>query len=338
MVEKNKKLKVVFSGGGTLGSVTPLISVYDAIKEKYPNTEFFWVGTKNGPEKVLIEDKGIRFLVFFSGKLRRYVSLYNIIDLFKIIIGFFESLIFLKKEKPDLCISAGGFVSVSLHWATRVITTALEQNSNYFPIEKTVYLGNPVRQDILDVDKQKAIELFGISRKKPIVLVTGGGTGSENVNRLVADSVEYLKDTCDIIHLSGKDRSHELLNKIALDNDHYKTFSFLQDEMKHAYAVADLVISRGGFGTLTELSILKKPAIIIPIPGHQEENVAFLAKSGAVILVDQSTCTGQKLASIVKDILGDKESMQNMSEKLSKLIRVSKKQDILNIFEKIIIK
>ena len=314
---------------------------------------------------MLIEDKGIRFLVFFSGKLRRYVSLYNIIDLFKIIIGFFESLIFLKKEKPDLCISAGGFVSVPLHWATRfikiptwihqqdvrvglsnklmssfatVITTALEQNSNYFPIEKTVYLGNPVRQDILDVDKQKAIELFGISRKKPIVLVTGGGTGSENVNRLVADSVEYLKDTCDIIHLSGKDRSHELLNKIALDNDHYKTFSFLQDEMKHAYAVADLVISRGGFGTLTELSILKKPAIIIPIPGHQEENVAFLAKSGAVILVDQSTCTGQKLASIVKDILGDKESMQNMSEKLSKLIRVSKKQDILNIFEKIIIK
>ncbi|MDP2684025.1 MAG: UDP-N-acetylglucosamine--N-acetylmuramyl-(pentapeptide) pyrophosphoryl-undecaprenol N-acetylglucosamine transferase [bacterium] len=355
-----KKIKVVMSGGGTLGPVTPLLAISEIIKEKYPDTEFIWVGTKHGPEGELVERNNIRYISFSSGKLRRYFSILNIIDFFRIIFGFLESLVFLFREKPDLCVSAGGFVSVPLHWAAKftktptwihqqdvkvglanklmapsasVITVALEKNVDNFPKGKTVWLGNPVRQKIFNGSKQKAKEIFGLSGERLVVFVIGGGTGSENVNGLVADSVQYLKYVCEIIHLSGKEREHGRLQEIEAKYSHYKTYEFFTDEMGHAYAVADLVISRGGFGTLTELSALKKPAIIIPIPGHQEENVALLSKSGAVVLLDERTGNGAKLATLVKSILNDKEGMMSMSEKLSKLIVVAKKDDILRVFE-----
>lgn len=110
-------MKVVFSGGGTLGPVTPLLAIAQAYREKYPDTEFIWIGTKNGPEKELVEKNNIRFLTLTSGKLRRYFSFWNIFDLFQIVVGFFQAFIFLIKEKPSLLISAGGYISVPLHWA-----------------------------------------------------------------------------------------------------------------------------------------------------------------------------------------------------------------------------
>ena len=354
-------MKVILSGGWTLGPVTPLLAIYEVVKEKYPTAEFVWVGTKNGPEKTLIERQGIKFVSFSAGKWRRYFSFVNIFDLFKILLGFFESWLFLRREKPNLCVSAGGFVSVPLHWAAKfkkiptwihqqdvriglanklmaksakIITVALEENVKKFPVGKTFFLGNPVRQEILKGIRETAQEMFGLSGDKPVLFVTGGGTGSENVNMLVADAAEELKYVCEIIHLSGRERDHEKLEEIASKNSHYKTYNFFTEEMKHAYIIADLVISRGGFGTLTELSVLKKPAIIIPIPGHQEENVALLAKSGAVVLVDERVETGAGLAKLVKDILEDKEKMESMKNKLAGLIIIAKKENILDIFEK----
>ncbi len=353
--------KIVFSGGGTLGPVTPLLAIFKVIKEKYPEAEFIWVGTKNGPEKELIEKNGIRFVSFSAGKLRRYFSVFNIFDLFKILAGFFESLKFLKKEKPSLCISAGGFVSVPLHWAAKfkkiptwvhqqdvrvglsnklmsssatVISTALQKNVNNFPEGKTVWLGNPVRSEILEGSREEALKLFSLSGDRPVVFVTGGGTGAENVNNMVAEAVEKLKDVCQIIHLYGKEREHKKLDELASQNSYYKIYPFFTTEMKQAYAAADLVVSRGGFGTLTELSALKKPSIIIPIPGAQAENVKFLADDGAVALLDEKTDDGAKLAGLVKDILSDKTRMENMRNKLSELIPVAKKEDILSIFDK----
>lgn len=355
-------MKIVLSGGGTLGPVTPLLSIGETIKEKYPKAEFIWVGTKHGPEKDLIEKQSIRFVSFSSGKLRRYFSVFNIFDLFKIFLGFFQSLVFLIKERPDICISAGGFVSVPLHFAAKftktptwihqqdvrvglanklmassakIITLALEQNIDNFKYKKTVWLGNPVRQDILDGNREKAKQIFGLTGKCPVVFVTGGGTGAESINRMVADAVAHLKGVCEIIHLSGKERTNKILKEIAEKFDYYKTFVFFTEEMKYAYAAADLVISRGGFGTLTELSALQKPAIIIPIPGHQEENVALLSKSGAVVLLDDRTGSGLKLANTIKQILSDKSRMDSMKNKLSTLIPIAKKEDILQIFEQV---
>ena len=353
-------MKIVFSGGGTLGPVTPLLAIHEILKEKYPEGEFVWVGTKTGPEKKLVEDKGILFASFSSGKLRRYFSIFNIVDIGKIIAGFFESLVFLKKTKPDLCISAGGFVSVPLHLAARflriptwvhsqdveiglsiklmapfakIITTALKQNVVYFPKNKTRWLGNPVRNSVLTGYRHQAVVSFGLKGNLPVVFATGGGTGSKNINQFVAEAVGHLEGICEIIHLSGRERPRELSEKIATQYDYYHHFIFFAEEMKDAYAVADIVVSRGGFGTLTELAALAKPAIIIPIPGHQEANVKFLAEVEAIVLVDERTCSGVQLASTIKELLKDKKRMELMGKKLNNLLPLAKKEDVLRIVE-----
>ena len=353
-------MKIVFSGGGTLGPVTPLLAIHEIIKEKYSDGRFIWVGTRKGPEKKLIEEKGIFFVSFSSGKFRRYFSFFNIIDVFKIIVGFFESLIFLKKERPDLCVSAGGFVSVPLHlaaWFLRIptwvhsqdvevglsiklmapfaslITTALEKNAGNFSARKSKWLGNPIRSSVLAGDRNFAIAKFGLKGNLPVVFATGGGTGSENVNQAVAEAVQHLNGVCEIIHLSGLERSREMSDKIATQYDYYHNFIFFAGEMKDAYAAADIVVSRGGFGTLTELAALAKPAIIMPKPGHQEANVKFLALAEAIILADERTCSGVQLSSMIKELLKDKKKMESMGKTLNILLPLAKKDDILNIID-----
>jgi UDP-N-acetylglucosamine--N-acetylmuramyl-(pentapeptide) pyrophosphoryl-undecaprenol N-acetylglucosamine transferase len=353
-------MKIIFSGGGTLGPVTPLLSIYETIKEKYKQTEFIWVGTKYGPEKQLVEKNGIQFVSFSSGKLRRYLSFGNFVDIFRVIIGFFESISFLKKEKPDLCVSAGGFVSVPLHLAAKLfgvptwihqqdievglsnkimsyfaktITTSLDKNKNKFPAKKTTWIGNPVRNDILIGDKSTGLKRFNLSGNLPVLFVTGGGTGSETINDIMVEAVQHLKGVCEIVHLSGKERPDNNIKKIADQHSFYHTYKFFDKEMKDVYAVSDIVISRGGFGTLAELSALKKPSIIIPLPGQQEKNVNFLADSGAIIMLDQRVLSGVKLANIIKDILSDKNKMKKMSTEMNRLLPVAKKEEILKIFD-----
>jgi len=356
-------MKIILSGGGTLGPVTPLLAIYEVLSEQYRDAEFIWIGTKYGPERQLIEEKKIKFLSFSSGKLRRYVSLGNIPDIFRVIAGLLESFIFLKKEKPDLCISAGGFVSVPVHWAAgllripawvhqqdvrvglsnklmapfaKVITTALRQNVKNFSKRKTVWLGNPTRHDIFLGSKDRAIKLFGLKKNLPVVFVTGGGTGSESVNKIVSESISQLDGVCEVIHLSGKDRPNEMVNNIANQYDYYHTYKFFTYEMKDAYAIADIIISRGGFGTLVEMAGLGKAAVVIPIPGHQEENVELLAEEEAVILVDQRIGSGVQLAGLIKELLSDRDRMENMGNKLHALLPVAKKDGILDIFNKLI--
>jgi len=158
-------MKIIFSGGGTLGPVTPLLAIYDIVKTAHPEAQFLWVGTKRGPERELVEQKGIRFITLSSGKFRRYLSIWNITDIVRIIIGFFQSIEIIRKESPGLCVSAGGFISTPLHWAAwflgvptwihqqdvkvglsnklmapfaKVITTALSKNVADFSKKKTL--------------------------------------------------------------------------------------------------------------------------------------------------------------------------------------------------------
>lgn len=356
-------MKIIFSGGGTLGSVTPLLAIHEILQEKYPEASFIWVGTKHGPEKQLVEKKNIPFVGFSSSKLRRYISFWNLVDIFKLFISFSRSLRFMQKEKPDLCISVGGFVSVPLHWAAwffnvptwihqqdvriglanklmapcaSIITTALEQNLKNFSNKKTIWLGNPLRRDILQGDKFRAQTTFKLKGEQSVVFVTGGGTGSENINQFVAESVGPLKGVCEIIHLLGKKRPHEIINKISSQFEHYHTYDFFREEMKDAYAAADIVVSRGGFGTLSEIAALEKAAIIIPKSGHQEENVKFLSDAKAIVLLDERVGSGVKLAGLIKELLGDPERVKIMKNNLKKILPIAKKEEIVNIVEKII--
>jgi UDP-N-acetylglucosamine--N-acetylmuramyl-(pentapeptide) pyrophosphoryl-undecaprenol N-acetylglucosamine transferase len=366
-------MKILFSGGYTLGPVTPLLAIAETIKKKYPEAKFLWVGTETGPEKVLIEASGIQFITIASGKMRRYISLWNLVDIFSFFKGLFQSLKIIWNYEPDICISAGGFVSVPVHLAgwiygsatwvhqqdvqvglankimapfAKVITTALEANVKSFGkfwvnpsaslrARKTFWLGNPVRLDILQGNKERGYKLFNLKPGLPVVFATGGGTGSLKVNQLIVHAIQHLDGFCQVIHLSGKERPQELVERAVQHFDYYQMHQFFGEEMKDAYAVADLVISRGGFGTLTELSALGKPAILIPKPGHQEQNVAFLEKAGAAVMVDERTADGNYLAKTIKELILNSIKRKQLSMQLQKMLPVAHPEDVIVIVEKL---
>lgn len=351
-------MKVLFSGGGTLGPVTPLLAIKDVISEAHTDAQFFWIGTKGGPEEALISQHQIPFQTVTAGKFRRYFSFLNVFDIVRIIIGFFQSMRILWKQYPDVCISAGGFVSVPVHLAAwflgiptwihqqdvevglanklmvpfaRVITTSLSQITSRFPKRKTVWLGNPVRKEIFEGNKTRAKKLFNLSGKLPIVLVLGGGTGSLRVNQLIAEAIPHVHAHAEIIHLSGLERPQEMVVKTAELFPNYHVYQFLAEEMKDAYAVADIIVCRGGFGTLTEAAALEKSCIIIPKPGHQVENVRFLEQAGATILVNELTADGLYIAKKIRELLADPSTTRSLAHTMHEILKVASSEDILKI-------
>lgn len=356
-------MKIFFSGGGTLGPVTPLLAIHEVLKDTYKDAMFVWVGTKTGPEKLFVEDAGMTFIPISSGKLRRYFSFVNIFDVVKIAGGFFQSLILLAKESPDVCISASGYVSVPLHWAAwfmgiptwihqqdvdvvlanrlmaptaTKITTALEQHLKQFPKRKTSWIGNPVRKDILSGSKESARKRFNLNNDLPVIFVTGGGTGSLRVNQLLVEALPHLASVCQIIHLSGKERPQEMVDRAEKHFDTYHPYQFFTDEMKDAYAVADIIISRGGFGTISEIAALEKPAMLVPKIGHQINNVAFLEEQGAVLLINEETSDGLYLAKKVKELLEDETKRKQLGKKLHSLLPLAKGEKIVEIVGELI--
>ncbi|KKW41599.1 MAG: UDP-N-acetylglucosamine-N-acetylmuramyl-(pentapeptide) pyrophosphoryl-UDP N-acetylglucosamine transferase [Candidatus Magasanikbacteria bacterium GW2011_GWA2_56_11] len=357
-------MKIIFSGGGTLGPVTPLLAVHEVVKSRYPEAEFLWVGTRSGPERGLVEAAGIRFVTLPSGKFRRYLSVWNIVDLGRIVAGFFYSLRLLSRESPDFCVSAGGFISVPLHWASwllgvpawvhqqdadvglanklmapfaRVVSVVFAEQARHFSPRRTVHLGNPVRGDILDGSKEEAARLFALQPGLPVVFATGGGTGSLRLNQLVVEAVPQLAGVCQVIHLSGKERPQELVERtVKLFSAYYQVHQFFSTEMKQAYAAADIIISRGGFGTLSEIAALGRSAIIIPKPGHQTENAVYLQSRGAVIYVNEKTSDGNYLAKLIKELLADRVRQEQLKRAVSQVLPPAKQDAILGIVERLV--
>lgn len=356
-------MKIVFSGGGTLGPVTPLLAVAQAYREKYPETEFVWVGTANGPERELIEKNNIKFTTLTAGKWRRYFSFLNIFDIFRFAVGFFQAIVFIIREKPALLVSAGGYVSVPLHWAgtmfgipqwihqqdyqvglanklmsktAKIITVALKKNLSAFNIKKTIWLGNPVRPELFKGEKSSAKQKFGIKSDLPVILAMGGGTGSLKINQLVVESIQHLKGFCEIIHLSGKERPQELVDHASKYFDYYHHYQFLNEEMADAYAVADVVISRGGFGSISEIAALRKPAILIPKPGHQFDNVKFISDDSAAIFVDERVADGLYLAKVIKELLNNDIERKQMANRLNALMPSAENQAMIDIINKLL--
>ncbi len=356
-------MKIIFSGGGTLGPVTPLLAMKEIIEQVYPNAEFFWIGTVNGPEKELVQKEGIQFFAISSGKLRRYISIWNVVDIFRLVAGFFQSLKIIWKHNPDVCISAGGFVSVPVHFAAsflvvptwihqqdiqvglanrlmsplaHIITVATKQQLSFFSRTKTFLLGNPIRRAVFTGVKQSAKKLFGIESDLPVVFVTGGGTGSLKVNQMIVEALPQLQGVCEVIHLSGKERPHELTERAAKHSKFYHTYEFFTSEMKEAYALADIVVSRGGFGTLTEIAALHKAAILIPKPGHQEQNVAFLRNANAALMLDERNDNGLILAGKIKELLHDHKMRDDLSDRLQSLLSPAKSEKVIEILKKIV--
>jgi UDP-N-acetylglucosamine--N-acetylmuramyl-(pentapeptide) pyrophosphoryl-undecaprenol N-acetylglucosamine transferase len=351
-------MKIILSGGGTLGPVTPLLAIAAAYKKHDSSCRFLWVGTKHGPERALVEKAGVSFKPINSGKFRRYFSFWNISDLFRVCVGLAQSLAFLKKEKPDLLISAGGFVSVPLHWAASLlsiptwvhqqdarpglankmmsvsaakITTALKSGTGIFDSRKTEWIGNPCR-DLRVEDRAGAKKFFNIADDEPVILAMGGGTGAAKLNSMVLAMLPLIPKTWHVVHLVGFERSAADCEKTAELFSNYKVYKFFTEEMALAYAAADVVISRAGFGSLSELASLAKPAIILPISdSHQEENAKPLAEEGAIVMLNEIVDTGVNLAESVKALVADPERRRLLGEKLHSALPVAEEEKIVRI-------
>jgi len=354
---KNKK--IMLSGGGTGGSVTPLLAVASKYLEMNPKVEFVFVGTKKGPEKKMVRQWGgdMRFISMTSGKLRRYASLANILDIFKITWAFFQSFIILSKERPSIIISAGSFVSVPLVWAAgimkvpvlihqqdvrpglanklmakiaKTITVTFEESIQDYG-KKAVWIGNPIKE-IGQRDGSEIRKRYNLERNKDIVLIIGGGTGAVGINKLVASGVDSILENRQVVHLTGKNKDN------SVDRQGYHSFSFLpHKEVIDLITIADVVVSRCGLGVLTELSLLRKASILIPIPkSHQEDNANLFKDYKAALVLNQLDLTGKSLALYLNKVLGDKELLFKLKNNISKPIKRGASEKMIEIIENII--
>ena len=350
-------MKVLLTGGGTLGSVSPVLAVAEEIRKRYvkeqKEVEFLWFGTWSGPEKEIVEKKGIKFYSITAGKLRRYLSMHNIWTAFFVLHGFFQSLKKIYQFKPNALVSAGSFVAVPVIWAAwflrvpvlvhqqdyrpglanklsvpfaSIVTVAFEKSLADFSQKKAHWVGNPVREELMKGNKERSYGHFHLEKDLPTVLVLGGGTGSLKINELIAASAPKLTEYCQIINVTGLGRNV---------SDSFKRFHVYQlfiDELKCAYAVADIVVTRCGLGTLSELSHLKKPAILVPMPHtHQEENIKPFIDNHAAIVLKQEELTAEGLIENIKKLLFDKEKQKELSENIGKVIKLGAAKRISDI-------
>lgn len=361
-------MKIIFSGGGTLGPVTPLLAIHAVIHKRYPDTQAVWIGTRTGPEKTVVETAGIAFRTIAYGKFRRYTSIFNLVDLFCLLVGFVQSLKLIAQENPDVCISAGGYISVPLHIAAwlfgiptwihqqdvhvglanrlmapfaRATTLSLELHLNQFKKMTSRralirWLGNPVRMDILSGNQEAGYAQFNLDKNLPVIFVIGGGTGSVRINQLTTEAIPHLKGLCNIIHLTGLDRPQTVSKQLSALFPFYHPYQFFNTEMANAYAVSDLIVARAGFGTIAELAALKKPAILIPKPGHQEQNAKFLADQGAALMVDERTANGHYLAGLIRELCNNRTHAGRLGQSLGQLLPMAKSEAILSLVTEII--
>lgn len=350
--------KALLAGGGTGGSVTPLLAIKEEL-EKEGDFQFLWVGTRTGVEKDIIKGEGMNFRGIICGKLRRYFDLKNLVDPFKIVIGFFQSLHLLLRWRPDIILSAGSFVSVPVAWAgwllrvpvlihqqdkrpglanklmapiaAKITVTFEESVSDYK--DKAVWTGNPTRTILTQAGGDHNIPL---EEDWPVILIVGGGTGSLAINKLVAGSIDKLLKICQVVHITGKNKAGSTLPEPE-KRPRYFPYDFLEPERMMAILYrADAVVSRAGLGFLTELSYTGKPSIIIPIPdSHQEDNAWVVKKKKAAIVLDQNKTAPDDFFNRIKSLLTDKELKSRLADNMGKIMKRGGSENMSKVIKEI---
>ena len=333
--------KIILTGGGTAGHVTPNIALMPELKKR--GYEISYIGSYAGMEKELIEAVSIPYTGIASGKLRRYFDLKNFTDPFRVIHGYFQAKRILKKEKPDVVFSKGGFVSVpvvlaagrlhipaiihesdmtpglanriAMRGAAKVCCNFPETLKN-LPAEKAVLTGTPIRAELLSGDKDKALKFTGLSGDKPILLIIGGSQGSVFVNNAVRNSLNELLLDFSIIHLCGKGNLDESL----AGREGYVQYEYISGELPDLFAAADVVISRAGANAICELLALRKPNILIPLSlnasrGDQILNARSFESQGFSYVMEEESISEDALCAAVRKVYKDRENYKKaMSE------------------------
>lgn len=326
--------KIVLTGGGTAGHVTPNIALLPALRRA--GYEISYMGSYDGIERKLIEDFDIPYTGISTGKLRRYLDIKNLTDPFRVLKGFSEARKYLKKYRPNVVFSKGGFVSVPVVRAAAALgipciihesdMTPGLANKLCFPVAqkiccnfpetlqmlpegKAVLTGSPIRAELAQGNKIAGLNMCGFTANKPVIMVIGGSLGAANVNSAVREALPQLLIDFQVVHLCGKDKIDNLL----LATSGYKQFEYIKTELKDLFAMADIVISRAGANSICELLALKKPNLLIPLPaassrGDQLLNAASFEAQGFSIVINEDDLTTELLVAKVHELFCNRQS------------------------------
>lgn len=366
---ESNQLRVLIAAGGTGGHVYPAIAIADALKELHPGIAIKFVGTKTHIEWEAVPRAGYDIMSIWISGFHRRLTLKNLAFPLKLITSIIQSFKIISAFKPDAMISCGGYAAGPVGWvaakkqvplfiqeqnsfpgitnrmlarnATKIFT-AFKDADHHFPVEKTVLAGNPTRKTLTDVNKNKAYTHFHFSKNKLTLLILGGSGGAKTINEAVESNLDRLHNQFElqIIWQCGKRYFGELKNKLNTDDyDNLRLVDFLH-HMPEAYAVADIVVSRAGALSCSELALTGNASILVPSPNvagdHQTKNAESMAGGGASELVKDAEAK-DVLPKLVKKLMDDQQRLKKMQQAALKMARPNAAheiaQEILEIIE-----
>jgi UDP-N-acetylglucosamine--N-acetylmuramyl-(pentapeptide) pyrophosphoryl-undecaprenol N-acetylglucosamine transferase len=366
MQQKETKYSFILSGGGTGGHIYPAIAIANELKSQFPDATILFVGAKNKMEMQKVPQAGYPIKGLWISGIQRKLTLSNLAFPFKLFSSLWDSFIILKKHKPNVVIGTGGFASGAVlkvaNWLG-IPTLVQEQNSypgitnkllakkaasicvayegleKFFPKQKIAFTGNPVRQDLLDVNslKEEGIKNFQLDASKKTVLVLGGSLGARKINELIEANLEFFsKNNVQLLWQCGK-IYWERFSKYN-EKQNIKVVPFIE-RMDLAYAATDFIISRSGASSVSELALVAKPTIFIPSPNvaedHQAKNAqAIVNQHGAIMLKEAELESEFKI--VFEVLLNDRGKQENLSENFKNLAKPNATKDIVEEIKKII--
>jgi len=350
-------MRILLTGGGTGGHIMPILAVVKSIKKiTKREVEFLLVGLVDQDSKTILENEGIRVKNIACGKFRRYFSIKNFTDLFKIPVGLIQAFWHVYIFMPDVTFSKGGYASIPGSFASwffripilshesdtvpglsnkfigklsKIVAVAFQKPFEYFSKKKTVLLGNPIRQEIFLGSAEKCRGEFSIALDRTIIFVIGGSQGAVEINKAVLGILSQLVEKADVIHQCGrkdfenvKQRAAEILGQ-DFEKKGYHPRDFISNELSDIFAGADLVITRAGANVLSEIAVSGKPSIIIPLLSsagdHQKENAFEFTKAGASIVIEHSNLTSGLFLAEINKILDSSDLAKAMGDNAKKL-------------------
>ena len=361
-----KKLKFILSGGGTGGHIYPAIAIANELKSRFPDAEFLFVGAQDKMEMQKVPQSGYAIEGLWIAGLQRKLTLQNAMFPLKLVNSLWKSRKIIKKFKPDVVIGTGGFASgplLQVANSLNIPTVIQEQNSYagitnkllgkrarticvaypgmeaFFPKDKIVFTGNPVRQDILDIDSKRseALSYFNLDENKKTLLIIGGSLGARRINQLIAKELDFLRNNnlqifwqCGNLYMADYKHFSEIEN--------VQVVSFI-DRMDLIYAAADFVISRAGASSVSELCLVGKPTIFIPSPNvaedHQTKNAKAIVDKNGALLIKESELD-EKFESVFNKLIHDENLQKSLSENMKKLAKPNATKDIVEQIVKLI--
>lgn len=365
-------MRILISGGGTGGHIYPALAVAGELRDRY-GAELLYIGDANGLETTIVPAAGIPFAAISAGKLRRYLSVRTFTDLGRIPLGMAQAYQHVKGFRPDAAFTSGGYVSVPAGMAARLhgaplvmhqqdvppnlanrlltpfatrISVSFAASLPYFPKQKTMLAGNPVREEVLRaarLDPAQARTRFGLHPALPVVLVTGGSQGARRLNQVIAAALPRLLPSCQVLHVSGE-RTYEETRAQAERalaatpelRARYALFPYLKTEMPEALAACDIALCRSGAATLAELSIVGRPSVLVPLPpgftgSPQAVNAEMFQRAGAAEMILDRDLTPRRAVELLAPLLGDANRRVQMSVAARKLGRPDAARELADL-------